>query len=61
MNEEFIILRAMEELHAFVESSIRELLKDQNEKPTIVEAYIHPDNSFIVLDHGFTDHDIVEE
>ncbi|WHY58629.1 hypothetical protein [Peribacillus simplex] len=54
-------MRAMEELHAFVESSIRELLKDQNEKPTIVEAYIHPDNSFIVLDHGFTDHDIVEE
>ncbi|RRN68485.1 hypothetical protein EI200_19320 [Peribacillus simplex] len=45
MDEEPTSLRALEELPAAVESSIRELLNDQNEKPTIVEAYIHRDRT----------------
>ncbi|MFF2286017.1 hypothetical protein [Peribacillus butanolivorans] len=62
MDEEFTSLRDLEELPAAAESSIREALKEfEYEKPAIVEAYIHPDNSFIVLDPGLTDHDIVEE
>ncbi|KRF61467.1 hypothetical protein ASG99_25575 [Bacillus sp. Soil768D1] len=55
-------MRAIKELPAAAESSIREALKEfENEKPAIVEAYIHPNNSFIVLDPGLNDHDIVEE
>ncbi|MGW6384503.1 hypothetical protein [Peribacillus butanolivorans] len=55
-------MRAIKELPAAAESSIREALKEfENEKTAIVEAYIHPNNSFIVLDPGLTDHDIVEE
>ncbi|MGG4264753.1 hypothetical protein [Peribacillus simplex] len=42
MEEEFTRLRAFEELPV----SIREVLNDQNDKPTIAEAYIHPDDSF---------------
>lgn len=62
MDEEFTSLRAIKELPAAAESSIREALKEfENEKPAIVEAYIHPNNSFIVLDPGLTDHVIVEE
>ncbi|MEC0276900.1 hypothetical protein [Peribacillus frigoritolerans] len=58
VDEEYNSILALEELPAAAEPSIRDVLKDENEEPMIVEAYMQPDGSYIILDYGMSDHDI---
>lgn len=61
VDEEYTSVLALEELPAAAEPSIRDTLKDENEEPMIVEAYMKPDGSTIILDSQMTDHDIEDE
>lgn len=58
VDEEYTSVLAIEELPAAAEPSIREALKDENEEPMMVEAYMQPDGSYIILDYGMSNHDI---